>query len=319
MGRKINPNMIEQQYKKNLKVPKTPVDVILDTDAFNEIDDQFAIAYLINCSEKLNIKAICAAPFLNEKSDSYADGMEKSYNEILKVLSLAGNGENLRFPVLRGSKATLADMHTPIISDAAEFIARLAMEYSSEKPLYIVGIGAATNIASALLINPEIRERVVVIWLGGNARDYKNPSEFNLEQDRTAAEYIFSCGVPVVQVPCVGVVSEFRISGPELMEFFVNKTPLSDYLARNAIREAERNFAGKMWTRVIWDVCAVAWLMNDNGLFMIDEQRYIDRENCFGNKSGEHMIGYVYRIRRDALMNDMSDRITKNADNGLDL
>ena len=35
------------QLLKNLQVPDHPVDVVLDTDAYNEIDDQFAIAYLL--------------------------------------------------------------------------------------------------------------------------------------------------------------------------------------------------------------------------------------------------------------------------------
>ncbi len=35
-------------------------------------------------------------------------------------------------------------------------------------PLYVVAIAAPTNIASALLAAPEIVERIVVVWLGGN-------------------------------------------------------------------------------------------------------------------------------------------------------
>ena len=48
---------------KRLEKPKGKVDVVLDTDTFNEIDDQFALAYLIQSSEKLNLKAVYAAPF----------------------------------------------------------------------------------------------------------------------------------------------------------------------------------------------------------------------------------------------------------------
>ena len=55
--------METSQYINNLMPPKGQVDVILDTDAFNEIDDQYAIAYLLACGEKLNIKGFCAAPF----------------------------------------------------------------------------------------------------------------------------------------------------------------------------------------------------------------------------------------------------------------
>ncbi len=61
---------------------------ILDTDAFNEIDDQYAIAYLLRNSDKLHTKAIYAAPFFNKKVSTPAEGMEKSYGEIQKLLEL---------------------------------------------------------------------------------------------------------------------------------------------------------------------------------------------------------------------------------------
>lgn len=73
---------------KKLECPKGKIDVVLDTDTYNEIDDQFALAYMIKSDDKLNVKAIYAAPFFNEKSTGLADGMEKSYHEILKVLNL---------------------------------------------------------------------------------------------------------------------------------------------------------------------------------------------------------------------------------------
>ena len=76
------------QLFRNLSAPNGKVDVVLDTDAYNEIDDQFAIGYMLKKTEKFNVRGICAAPFTNEKSSGPEDGMEKSYDEILKLLSL---------------------------------------------------------------------------------------------------------------------------------------------------------------------------------------------------------------------------------------
>ena len=59
-----------------LRKPQGKVDVVLDTDTYNEIDDQFALSYLVKSDEKLNLKAIYAAPFFNHRSDSPADGMD---------------------------------------------------------------------------------------------------------------------------------------------------------------------------------------------------------------------------------------------------
>ena len=66
-----------------LNKPAGPVDVVLDTDTYNEIDDQYALSYLMKSGDKLHVKAIYAAPFYNEKSTGPADGMEKSYQEIM--------------------------------------------------------------------------------------------------------------------------------------------------------------------------------------------------------------------------------------------
>ena len=63
------------------------VDIILDTDTYNEIDDQFALAYAM-LSKKVNLLSVNAAPFKNSRSESAADGMEKSYNEIFNIMKL---------------------------------------------------------------------------------------------------------------------------------------------------------------------------------------------------------------------------------------
>ena len=63
--------MTLEQLKKNLIPPVGKVDVVLDTDAYNECDDQYAIAYMVKSKEKLNVKAIYAAPFLNTNSRGF--------------------------------------------------------------------------------------------------------------------------------------------------------------------------------------------------------------------------------------------------------
>ena len=70
-----------------LDTPTDKVDIILDTDAYNEIDDQFAISYALLSPERINTVAICAAPFKNSKSTDAGDGMEKSYDEIIKLVN----------------------------------------------------------------------------------------------------------------------------------------------------------------------------------------------------------------------------------------
>ena len=56
--------MTETQRIKNMEIPTGRVDMVLDTDAFNEIDDQFAIAYTLRSPERCNLRQIYAAPRL---------------------------------------------------------------------------------------------------------------------------------------------------------------------------------------------------------------------------------------------------------------
>lgn len=299
--------MTNTDRMKNLSVPTGPVDVVLDTDTYNEIDDQFAIAYLLSCKEKLNTKAIYAAPFFNSTSNSASDGMEKSYNEIIKLLTFM----NEKKEVYRGSTTYLPDEKTPVISDAAYDLAQRAKKYSPKNPLYVIAIGAITNVASAILLNPEIAENCVVIWLGGHAFHYPHTREFNMKQDFAAARVVMGSGVPLVLLPCKGVVSSFTISRPELEFWLKGKSELADYLASYTINTAEAYAANTAWTRCIWDVTAVAWLMNDGEKFMesrLEKLRLPNYDGIYEEADGPDLI-YVYHIRRDPLMTDLINRI----------
>ena len=171
---------------RRLQRPDGMADAVLDTDTYNEIDDQFALAYLIKNDEKLSLKAIYAAPFSNDKAETPAIGMQKSYDEIRHILTLMGR-EDLFNCTYYGSEGYLPDEDTPVQSDAARHLAQLAMEYTPEKPLYVIAIAAITNVASALLLNPEIADRIVIVWLGGHALHWHDNREFNLKQDIAAA------------------------------------------------------------------------------------------------------------------------------------
>jgi len=304
--------MKTEQYFKNLEVPTGKIDVILDTDTYNEIDDQFALAYMLKCGEKMNVKGICAAPFYNNRSDSPADGMFKSYDEILKILKLAGR-EDLNTVVYKGSETYLPDEETPVASDAATFMADLADQYSPANPLYIIALGAITNVASALLLNPNMKENTVIVWLGGHAHHLPNNKEFNLQQDVAGARVLFGCGVPLVQLPCCGVVDRFASTQYELEHWLVGKNPLSTYLAENTIEYMRRSPA-MPWSKVIWDVTAVAWIMNEDKRFMEEELRHspipeYDHRYAFDGR--RHFIKYVTSIKRDRLFHDLFTRLTQ--------
>ncbi|MCB7068064.1 nucleoside hydrolase [Enterocloster citroniae] len=296
---------------QRLAKPSGMIDVVLDTDTYNEIDDQYALAYLVKSNEKLNLKAIYAAPFTNEKADTPGEGMEKSYQEIFKVLTLLGR-DDLKKNVYRGAESYMQSEDQPVISDAAKDLAQRAMDYTEEDPLYVVAIAAITNISSALTINPEIKNRIVLVWLGGNAAHWPNNREYNLYQDIAGARVVFGCGVPLVQLPCMGVVSAFRISGPELETHLRNKNELCNYLIDVTLEQAKNNYDGLMWSRAIWDVTAVAWLLD--GEFMEDclmHSPIPEYDDRYAFDNTRHMIKYVYYINRDNLFEDLISKLKR--------
>jgi len=294
---------------KNLQRPTTKVDMVLDTDTYNEIDDQFALAYMLSNADRLNVRAIYAAPFLNPRSTDPKDGLEKSYNEILKLLSLMER-KDMEPHVYKGSERFLPDEQTPVTSPAAAHLAELAMEYTPENPLYVVAIGAITNIASAILINPKITENIVIVWLGGHAFHWRDTKEFNLYQDIAAARIIFGCGAPVVQFPCMGVVSAFTVSEADLQKWLTGKNKICDYLAENTIGEASSYASGKPWTRVIWDVTAVAWLLEGNFFeYQLENSPIPQYDGLYSFDKTRHFIQYIYHINRDALVEDLFEKL----------
>lgn len=211
---------------QRLKRPEGQVDMVLDTDTFNEVDDQYAIAYMVASQDKLRIRAITAAPFFNHHSDSPKDGMERSYQEILHVLKLTGYG-HLSPLVFKGAEDYLPDERTPSDSPAAQEMIRLAMEHTPDDPLYIVCIAAPVNVASAILLQPEIVDRIVVIWSGGVGLHWTDCRCFNGGQNIAASRVLLESGVPIVLAPGRGISDRFITTGPEL-----------EYWLRERIRSA---------------------------------------------------------------------------------
>lgn len=298
--------MNDLQRLQNLSVPTGTVDCVLDTDTYNEIDDQYALSLMMK-SKKCNVRALYATPFFNNNSTSPEDGMERSYNEILNLLTLMGR-EADKAHVYRGSRTYLPDEKTPVESPAAEHLASLAMEYTMEHPLYVVAIGAITNVASAILKKPEIAERIVLVWLGGHDIHWGDTREFNMVQDIAAARIVFGCGCPLVQLPCMGVVSAFYTTEPELRHWLGGKNALCDYLVRHTVEEAETYAKDRVWSRVIWDVCAAAWLLNENNRFMdavVDHAPLPTYDGTYSFDSHRHLYLRVTAIHRDALFGEL--------------
>ncbi len=289
---------------RNLFMPKGKPDVILDTDLYNEVDDYYAIAMLFGHRERFNIKAVTIAPFFNKRVESIADSIEKSTEDVCKLLELMKE----ECDVYPGGTAYLPDEHTPVPSKAADFMVECSKAYNENNRLYIIAIGAITTVASAILKDPTVVNRIAVVWLGGNADFVPENREFNLIQDVAAARVVIGSEVPFLQVPCMGVVSAFTTGYYELEHFIKDKNALCDLLFERTAVVAMEECEVPTWSRVLWDVVAVGALLNEDGRFMniVEKSRRLPAyETGLYEKELDRKMLCVEKVHRDELLYDL--------------
>lgn len=202
-------------FRYEFQVPeKKRVRYLVHTDCKNEADDQYTLAHIL-MTPKLDVKGIVAAHFdgATKFNPKFKPGetAKASYDEVLKVVDLMHlSGQ---YPVLMGAPVAMKDEHTPIDSEGVRFIIEEAMR-EEDRPLFIGMQGCLTDLASAILMKPEICDRMTAIWIGGG--DYpEGGDEFNLTQDVHAANVVFNSSMPLWQVP-MSVYKEFSVSLAEL-------------------------------------------------------------------------------------------------------
>lgn len=283
--------------------------VILDTDTYNEIDDQFALAMTLLSPERIDLVCVTAAPFHNSLSESFGDGMEKSYREIGICSEKVKLSHGTKIPAYyRGSTERMPDPKTPVESEAAHAIARHVMEYDGIT--YIAAIGAITNVASAILLHPEIKDKIALLWLGGEARWF-TAREFNLIGDVNAANAVFASGVPMMLFPCHGVVSHLIMTIHELEHFLRGNSPLGDYLCDNVARCEPKNALS--WSRVIWDIAVICGILDPGSLRSVVTvpRPYVNEDLSYAWDVNPGEIEHVDMIFRDRMISLMLRKLMK--------
>ena len=252
------PVLPDSEHIERLTPPQGKLRMVLDTDTYNEIDDQFALVHALLSPDKLTLKAIYAAPFHNDRSTGPGHGMELSYKEILRLLErMDVSFEDF---VYKGSTDYVGPQLEVHKNDAVHDLIARAQASSPADPLYVVAIGAITNVASALMLEPEIIQNVVVVWLGGHALHWPDAVEFNLKQDVQAAQVLLDSGVPLVLIPCKGITIHLHTTVPEIEHYVKPCGAVGTFLAQR-FKAYRREHRG--WSKVLWDMATIAYLLND--------------------------------------------------------
>ncbi len=296
-----SPAGLEQQ----LAPPTGKVQAIVDSDTYNEIDDQFAVSYAMLSPERMEIEAIYAAPFHNDRSNSAGDGMQKSYEEILRILGRLG--KNPAGFAHKGSKTFMTGAGKPVDSPSARDLIKKAME-PRQGPLYAITIGAPTNVSSALLMEPKIRDRIVVVWLGGQPFDWPTAKEFNLQQDIHASRVLYDSGVALVNIPTRNVSEHLRTTVPEVKQHLKGKSPIADYLAGEYEKFTKERLPtpGFPLSRVIWDISAVAWLVDPSWIpSKVVPSPMLTDDYAYKAKAGRHPVRVATGVNRDRVFDDL--------------
>tara|TARA_Y100001970_G_scaffold93702_1_gene118122 strand:+ start:4388 stop:5299 length:912 start_codon:yes stop_codon:yes gene_type:complete len=279
--------------------------VVMDTDAYNEIDDQFAIAQMMLSPERLSVEAIYAAPFHNYRSKNPGDGMEQSYEEILRLLDrLKIDAEGL---VYRGVDQYVGPKKKYKDAPAVDNLILRARAGSPKNPLYVIAIAAISNVISAILKAPDIIDRIVVVWLGGHSINWPHTREFNLKQDIGGAQALLDSGAPVVLVPCMGVTSHLHSSVPEIERYVEPQGEIGAFLAKRFKKYSDNH---KGWSKEIWDMGAVAWVLSEKWApSCIISSPILTEQSTWSFDHSRHPVRYIYQIDRDAIMKDFFEKL----------
>ena len=291
-------------YRYVLNYKKDKINLILDTDTYNECDDQFALSYLIKSKNLFNIEAITVAPYSHTKRDlTVRDGQELSYNEILKICNWLNFDTNNK--VFKGSMDYIQNGYDEK-NNAVNKIIEIALKNNKT---YILGIGAITNIALAIKKEPKIVNKIEIVWLGGNELGYKDNLEYNFRQDVEAVKIVFESEVKLTILPCKNIVSELRIDINTLKKYLKNKSELCNYLIERFYNDG---YHGIQESRVIWDISVIAYMINKK--WFETEQiscPNIRKDTSYEVTDNRHNITFVTKLDRNKIYEDLFNKLGK--------
>ena len=236
-----------------LKVPAKRHRVIINTDAKNEADDQYAIVHAI-LTPSFELHGFISAHFGTIKSDTSMMDSRKEIDLLLDLMNLAG-----KIRVENGATHAMVDDRTAQPSAGAEFIIAEAMR-DDPRPLHIAFLGPLTDMASALLMEPKIAQRNIrVVWIGGGKWPVGN-REYNLSNDIDSANVVMRSGLEIWMIP-QPVYRYMPVSYAELMTRVYDRGPIGKYLVDQLIELNERSVQIPIEHRSLGDSPAIGVIM----------------------------------------------------------
>jgi inosine-uridine nucleoside N-ribohydrolase len=232
--------------------------VILSTDVGNEIDDQWTISYLL-LQPRVRVLGVMSAhaPTIS------APAGHTSYRILVDVVENR-LGMRAHPPLIEGADAPLENPTTPRSSPAVKFLIETSRRFSKDNRLTVLMIGAGTDVASAILTDPTIVERVRIIQMGFN--DEQGGNEFNVANDVHAVQAIIDSNVPLVIGPGKVCRASLSLTLDQAREMLATRGAIGAWLWEEYqawyfryVKPLRVNDFSKPW--VIWDNITLAYIL----------------------------------------------------------
>lgn len=245
-----------------------------------------------------------------------SEGVDLSVQEIERVYAAADVDPTGL--VFRGADRYMAEASSPVASEGVDRLIELARE--SDEILYVVAIGCITNVASALLLAPDIVEKIVVLWTSGypSTDERSNRPSLNLVQDVHAARVVLESGVPYIYMPGYLIGQQLSISQPEMHEWVKGTGKLGDFLVELYDNNPLYPLMGigdhYVRTWVIWDLICLAWLIDPKLVpTVIRPTPELGEDLCWDLTVADerHVMREAIDVDRDGVFRDLFTRLAQ--------
>ncbi len=241
---------------------------ILDADTANEIDDLYAIAYMLD-EAGVDWVGLNSAQWFNYRSGDSTVYRSQELNEEMLTL-----GDRMDLPHPLGADTIMGEPwgnYKPRDSPAAQFIIEQARATAARADtsgmgpgtdkLVVMCIGASTNLASAIALAPDIKAHVAAYVLGfryDTTNQVWNKDEFNIRRDLNAANYLLNAEGLELHVMPLNTAVSYTWQRDTTFARLDRSGPIGDYLKQRWINFTE----AQRWT--MWDAaCLQAFLRPD--------------------------------------------------------
>ena len=245
------------QVTAGAQIKDTRLPIIIDADTANEVDDLYAIVRAIK-EPSFNVLGITSAQF-HTSPLATENTVQESQDINEKILNLMGN---YSIPLPLGSNVPITNSTEPASSPASNFIVKMAHKLPAGEKLNVVILGSSTNVASAILEDPSIIDKLKVHYLGfwhTVETNAYNKKEFNTGNDPKAVDILLNTKGLDLNIMTATTSQHLVFTKAEVDAQLKNKGGIADYLI-NRWDTYER-----WWTKddpekkswIMWDVAII--------------------------------------------------------------